>query len=358
LIALLRALDWNVALLKAFVGLVNQDPLWYPLVGPAGGAWAPLLGMAVALLAIVRYRERRLLQFGAVLGLVLFGVCLIELTRGPDDGLSAAVLLAPGRAAAGLALYVPAACMLGGAWLSARSASRREAWWLRWMTVASAVTFLTQYPRVDEVHLTWSASLPLATGAVVLPRAYAHLVRRWQPGSSRYLLALALLAVPLAIQLRNIGIRGTGLVALSSASVFPFQLAPTLTATGLPAASGILIPARQDATLLAAARFVAASTAPGEPIFVYPTSPLLYVLADRPNPTRFDHLYPGAATPDDLGGVIATLQNTPVNVVVVSESDLAFWGAPQDNAPLETYLAASYKEVAEFGPYRVMRRNG
>ncbi len=357
LIALLQGLDWNLMLVKGFVGLVNQDPLSYPLMGPAGGAWASLVGVTVALAAVVCYRRGWVLRLCAVLSLIAFAACLIALTRGLDDGFAAALLLAPGRASEGLSLFLPAACIAGGVWLSARTQSVREAWWLRWITVASAVTFLTQYPRADEFHLTWSAGLALATGAVVLPRVYGHLVHRWQAEAGRYLLTLAFALLPLATGLWNMGFRGGSFVHVASISAFPFRLVQMVTLTDVPAASGILIPGGQNATLLAAVRCVDANTAPGEPIFVYPTSPLVYVLADRPNPTRFDHLYPGAATPAEIEDVIATLQQAPVNVVVVNESDLAFWGVPLENAPLETYVASTYHEIAEFGPYRVLRRS-
>jgi hypothetical protein len=185
---------------------------------------------------------------------------------------------------------------------------------------------------------------------------YQAVVQRWQAGASRYLVALALASVPLATALWNVSVRSAGFVDLDSPSPMPFRLVDTVVVRDVPAAAGIVIPTSQDATLLATVRFVEANTAPDEPIFVYPTSPLVYALADRPNPTRFDHLYPGAATPADLDDVIAILQRAPVNVVVVSESDLAFWGAPLDNAPLESYLANSYRAVAGFGGYRVLRR--
>ncbi len=107
---------------------------------------------------------------------------------------------------------------------------------------------------------------------------------------------------------------------------------------------------------MAAAQFIAANTVPGEPIFVYPTSPLMYVLANRPNPTRFAHLYPGAASPTELDTVIATLDKTPVNLVVVSESELEYWGPPGQNARLETYLVANYDEIAQSGEYRLLHR--
>jgi hypothetical protein len=97
---------------------------------------------------------------------------------------------------------------------------------------------------------------------------------------------------------------------------------------------------------------VAQRTRPGEPIFVYPTSPLLYVLADRPNPTRFDHLNPGAATPSEIQQTIEALAN--MRLVVVSDFWRHAWGPPGPNAPLETYLDAHFTEIGRYGPYRVL----
>ena len=55
--------------------------------------------------------------------------------------------------------------------------------------------------------------------------------------------------------------------------------------------------------------------------------------------------------------MIATLDLTPINLVVVSESDLAFWGPAQENASLEAYLVSNFHEIVEFGAYRVLHRN-
>jgi hypothetical protein len=82
----------------------------------------------------------------------------------------------------------------------------------------------------------------------------------------------------------------------------------------------------------------------------------VYVISNRPNPTRFAHLYPGAASPDELNHVIAILADSPVRVVVVSDAALSFWGPPAANAPLETYLGQMYRDVARFGEYRVLTR--
>jgi hypothetical protein len=121
---------------------------------------------------------------------------------------------------------------------------------------------------------------------------------------------------------------------------------------GLTGVSGVLVNQNDQATMVATARFVADATRPGEPIFVYPTSPLLYVMADRPNPTRFAHLYPGAATPEQLTDVIARLQD--VRVVVVHSPSLEYWGPPEGNQELETYLATHYQQAARFGDFRVL----
>jgi hypothetical protein len=249
-------------------------------------------------------------------------------------------------------------CIVAGAVLSFRPLPRGTAWWLRWMTIASALTFLTEYPRVDEVHLMWSAGLPLATGVVVLPRLYTHLTRRWSAtGASRYLVAAALLVVPIAAGLRNLGIRSQGFVGLLDPGALPVELTSTTMLTGPPAVVGMVVSNKQAGALIAAAQFVAVNTTPGEPIFVYPTSPLVYVLADRPNETRFTHLYPGSASPPELNRVIATLDQIPINLVVLSESDLAFWGPRSENAPLEAYLAANYHQISRFGEYVVLHRD-
>ncbi|MCA1644314.1 MAG: hypothetical protein LC797_02210 [Chloroflexi bacterium] len=355
--ALLAALDWHVVLLKGFVGVVNQEVLWSPLEGPAGGAWASLVGIGVGLLAVVHWRRRPWRCAGALVLVVAFGVSMVLLTGQAGEPMLVALVLAPGRAAAALDLFLPVVCIVAGAGLSLRPLPVRTAWWLRWMTVASALTFLTEYPRVDEVHLAWSAALPLATGAIVLARLCTELTHHWWlTGLSRYLLTSALLIVPVASVLDNVGIRSDGFVALSEGGL-PLRLLTTTTLTGPPTVDGMAVNVDQANSLIAAAQFVTAHTASGEAIFVYPTSPLLYVLADRPNPTRYAHLYAGAATPAELNQVIATLDETPVNLVVVSESDLDFWGLPGVNAPLETYLVDRYREIARFGPYLVLHRN-
>jgi hypothetical protein len=364
LIALLSALDGDLSLVKSFIGVTNQDVLWYPLAGPGGGAWASLPGLALALLLLVAARG----WAGKALALLLAAACalaLVVVTAEAGEALGLALLLAPGRAAYGWALLLPVVSMLAGAVLTtARALPERTAWMLRWLVVVSAVTFLTQYPRVDEVHLTWSACLPLATGAVVLGYLYSQLAKRWDVhGFGRFVLALSLVLVPLATAARNLGVRTDGYIGLPDASVTQpsgasFAVAPRTRLVDPRIVAGITVPRLETTRLIATAQFVSANTRPGEPIFVYPTAPLLYVLADRPNPTRFAHLYPGAASPTELAAVISTLETAPVNLVVVSESQLLFWGPPTQNTDLENYLGNNFTPVAQFGDYYVFRRHG
>ena len=74
----------------------------------------------------------------------------------------------------------------------------------------------------------------------------------------------------------------------------------------------------------------------------------------RPNPTRFDHLNPGAADSAQINGVIADLERSRVPIVVVSDFWEGAWGPPGQNAALEDWLNAHYAEVARHGSYRLL----
>jgi hypothetical protein len=80
-------------------------------------------------------------------------------------------------------------------------------------------------------------------------------------------------------------------------------------------------------------------------------------MTERANPTRYAHLYPGAASAAALDDIMTTLGQLPIRVVIVSATALSFWGPPAANQPLEDYLARSYTDVARFGDYRVLRRS-
>jgi hypothetical protein len=126
----------------------------------------------------------------------------------------------------------------------------------------------------------------------------------------------------------------------------------------VPVAAGLDVPRPTASDLQGIVADIQARTRPGEPIFVYPTSPLLYVAAERPNPTRFSHLYPGAASSEELERLIVTLEAARVRTVVISDGWLFVWWPPGDNAVLEEYLGSHYQDTARFGTYRVLVRRG
>src|SRR5207248_1178971 len=150
-------------------------------------------------------------------------------------------------------LAVPLAALAGGAWLARHKSETR----LRWYLLAGGALFLTEFPRMDTLHLAWSAPLLLVVGAIVLERV------------PRTITAAVMLGV-VALLVPNM---------LSRLAVLAAQRAPV---------AGVEAPAAPAAEIAGVVTEVQQRTRAGEPIFVYPTSPLLYVLADRPNPTRFD----------------------------------------------------------------------
>jgi hypothetical protein len=196
-----------------------------------------------------------------------------------------------------------------------------------WLLLAGSCLMLTEVPRMDSLHLVWSAPVLLVVGAAALERMPRGL-------SLLSFVVVALMAWPNA-----------------SARIDLLQRART---DFLPL--GFEVPVQTAADLRAALDAVNADSPAGEPIFVYPTSPLVYVLADRPNPTRFDHLNPGAATPAQVDEVIADLEQANVRVVVVSDFWRNAWGPAGSDAPVEAWIAQSFQTVADAGGYRVLRR--
>jgi hypothetical protein len=216
-------------------------------------------------------------------------------------------------------ILIPIAALLGGLWLMRRDSHPN----IRLYLVCGVALLLTEFPRMDTLHLLWSTPLLLILGAAALER------------------------MP----------RGVAIVSLGATALLVWpNLSARLTYVRLPMASvdGVSAPVETAADIRSAVEDIRSRTRAAEPIFVYPSSPLLYVLADRPNPTRFDHLNPGAASPTDVQGVIATLQRADVRLVVISDFWEAAWGPPGPNVPLEDWLASHYVEVARDGPYRIL----
>ena len=83
-------------------------------------------------------------------------------------------------------------------------------------------------------------------------------------------------------------------------------------------------------------------------------SPLNF-LADRPNPTRFDHFI-RALTPDDLHAVVDDLESARPRFVVWDHGGVVFWRTDRPNRILSDYIWRCYKQVGAFRLYLVLER--
>ena len=84
---------------------------------------------------------------------------------------------------------------------------------------------------------------------------------------------------------------------------------------------------------------------------------LLYVLANRPNPTRYGHVYPDMSTQDQQR-LTTTLDRAHVRIVVVSDAWLDFWGSVQGDPVIDAYLNTAFQTQGQFGVFHVLIRRG
>jgi hypothetical protein len=133
----------------------------------------------------------------------------------------------------------------------------------------------------------------------------------------------------------------------------------------LPVADGVRVAKGTDVPLERAVRYVDSRVPAGKPIYVMTAradlvtsgNPLFYVLADRPNPTRYDIAAPGVVTSAPVQReIIGDLRRTrPLvmrwvdPVTEVREPNKA--GRSSGVVLLDDYLKANYAQTARFGNY-------
>ena len=354
LAVLTLSLGGHVELLGGFVGGVDQAALYAPIELPSATA-LPGVAIAVLLVAGLGPRSSRRWRSVIVAAISCLVVLSVWLTRVADEPVVASVLLMPQRAGVGLATLLPAMGGLGAAWLCRRAVRDAHDWRVRWYLVAGAVTLLTQYPRMDTVHLAWSAPILLVVGALVLARACAFLDTRWQlTRGARGILRGAALFVPLLAALPAVYLRAGVLYEADPDTGWPTD-AWLIPLDRPPLVLGFRVAAVANFQLTDLLDYLRTSTVEGDPVFVYPSEPLVYVLANRPNPTPFSHIYPGIS-PRDVQLLIQDLEAAHVRTVVVSDAWLGFWDFGGGTQPIDDYFKAQFAEVARFGVYRVLER--
>ena len=252
-----------------------------------------------------------------------------------------------------LAFYLPYVLMGGLAlWLAVAVATRAPArLWAAFPLAVAGLAYLLA--RVDEFHL-----VPLA---VVLPVLLAGgAAREWLAGRRPAALVLSL---PLAL----VAIDGLDRNRIDLVS------GPPLDRTHLDAADGVKA-AREDARALEElVPYVRERVPAGRPIFVANPrhdlvrvgNPLVYVLADRPNPTRYDVMQSGVVTTEDVQReIVRDLRRSRTGLVVRWLSPVAAEAEPNGAGRssgvriLDRELARRYAEVERFGDYAVLRLRG
>jgi hypothetical protein len=120
-------------------------------------------------------------------------------------------------------------------------------------------------------------------------------------------------------------------------------------------------------------RYVRARVPAGKPVFVANPrydrvkvgDPLLYVLLNRPNPTRYDVMQPGVVTTAPVQREMARDLDRARPAIVVrwlapvaSQAEPNGAGRSSGVHILDRYLARTYAPVRRFGDYEVLRRRG
>ena len=205
--------------------------------------------------------------------------------------------------------------------------------------------------RVDEFHL-----IPLAA---VLPVLLATQVQH-ERGKGRRVASVALIVALGVIAVHGLDRKGVQLLR-----------APELAKIELDVADGVRADPVEAHALAALARHIHRRVPPGEPIFVANPrhdlvkvgNPLVYMLVQRPNPTRYDVMQPGVVTSAGVQReMVRDLERARPRVVVRWLSPVASQREPNGAGRstgvriLDRYLARRYDQVRRFGDYAVLRR--
>ncbi|MCC6177567.1 MAG: hypothetical protein IT305_19885 [Chloroflexi bacterium] len=250
-----------------------------------------------------------------------------------------------------LFLYLPSL----GAWagLTMLGAVAWKQWPIRplvWYLLFGTVSLLALYPRVDIAHAMFAGPPLLIVGAWALARAHRALAGQagWLGRSAAF---MALLVLPAAAVLPHVAWRAVTLADADPRATTP----PPYVPLGLDRAP-VRLPENFAASIGGAVRFVQAGTPPGASFFAYPVDPLFNFLAERPNPTRFNHFMAGALTPADLDAVIVDLERARPRYILWDHGGVVAFDAERTNRPLHEYIWTCYQQVANFPPYLILER--
>jgi hypothetical protein len=351
---LVTALGVSATPLGLFLGDVNSGALYFVLPTPPQSMhYLAFIALALPLLVAALFRPpmRRLVAPAAVTILAIPFASLLAITELtlPVGGLRGPEWLM--REFRDLHFYLPAlAAWFAWLLLAARWSGGARPPLVAWYLLVGTLAQLAIFPRADSVHALYAGTLLLPVGAWALAGAHHRLAARIsQPG--QLMVFGALMLVPVVAIAPLVYSRVTGLArpdpdVPTNYVEFELERAPVL----------VHQPLAED--LRDAIRFVQAGTPPGHPLFAYPVDPMANVLADRPNPTRFDHLMPGALTPRDMREVIASLERARPRYILWDQLFVGYWNVNQSNRPLNDFIWQCYWHVASFRRFLVLEWHG
>ncbi len=348
LLPLMVALGPAQTPLGLFVGEVDQASIASPFANFTPGI-PPLLLAVIWMSAALIWRRQTGWQVVAIaLGLTVV-VLTLPIWQGPRDVLTDDPLFQPvvgwldvnfGT----LSLYLPTMAVWAG--IAGLLAYGGRGTPLPYFVLFGGLTSLTLYPRIDVLHSIVSSPAALVAGVGALALVYRGFV-----GWRRNVLMATLILLPVAAVAPQVAWRAATLVT-------PEDTGKRLDYASLDIASApVLVPRLSAEDMRNVVAFLQAGTPPGEPLFVYPVAPLFNFLADRPNPTPFDHYLPGTLTSAEFEQVIDALQAAKPRYVMWDDSGVHLWGTDPANRPLSDYIWRCYHEVAAFHPYLVLERN-
>jgi hypothetical protein len=185
-----------------------------------------------------------------------------------------------------------------------------------------------------------------------------------------------------SVAARRLAVRSGPVVALLGVAVLAYAIAEgadrrwlelrrDYVPLHLPVADGVRVPKGDRADLERAVAAVQARVAPGKPTYVATSRsdlvtsgyPLFYVLADRPNPTRYDIEAPGVVTSLPVQReIVADLERARPAAIVRDTSPITAAREPNKAGRssgvrlLDRYLATVYTPVGRYGRFVVLAR--
>jgi hypothetical protein len=221
---------------------------------------------------------------------------------------------------------------------------------LPWMALFAMLSVLALYPRLDAPHVI-VASPPVL---IVATWALATLYRALGARGSRVwpvMAGLLVLLIPVA------AVAPQALWRYATLTVPPGNPAGSEYVPLALERAPVRLPVRTAETLRSAVEYIDAGTPPGAPFLAYPAGPLFNFLVDRPNPSRFDHFFPGALTEDDLRQVVADLETARPRYVLWDHGGVTYWQTDPANRVLSDYIWRCYGHAATFDLYLILERH-